>query len=142
MLRSDGKVTEAYGCESHTTNNRMEIKAAVEGLRALVGQREVLVLSDSQYLVNATMKWLPKWKARGWKLKPNRRTGEAGPVKNQELWIELDELMAVHDVRFQWVKGHASHADNIRADELANRAAREQISSSGVPEYDGEELPV
>lgn len=96
----------------------MELRAAVEGLRALKESCEVEITTDSEYLRNGITQWIHGWKARGWK------TADKKPVKNQELWQELDEQNSRHRTKWHWTKGHASHADNNRADELASAAAR------------------
>ena len=106
-----------------TTNNRMELTAAVEGLRALKEPCAVEATTDSEYLRNGISKWITGWKRNGW------RTSDKKPVLNQDLWKQLDEQVARHQVIWKWTRGHASHADNNRCDELATRAAREQSSS-------------
>ena len=98
----------------------MELAAAIEGLKRLKESCSVEVITDSEYLKNGIMNWLPAWKRNGW------RTAEKKPVKNQDLWVMLDELVNAHDVHWRWTKGHASHEDNNRCDELASRAAEEQ----------------
>jgi ribonuclease HI len=108
------------GSERETTNNRMELTAAMEGLRALKEGCEVEVVTDSEYLKNGITTWIHGWKRNGWK------TAAKKPVLNQDLWMELDDLVQHHNVRWTWTKGHASHDDNNRCDELAQRAAREQ----------------
>ena len=109
---------ELSGGEAETTNNRMELLAAIEGLSALRESCRVLLTSDSKYLVDAiNLGWLSDWKRRGWRL----RSG--GEVKNPDLWQRLDELLAMHEVTFSWVKGHDGHAYNERCDELATTAA-------------------
>ncbi len=118
VLRFGEHRREASGSEPSTTNNRMELRAAVEGLRALKESCEVEITTDSEYLRNGITQWIHGWKARGWK------TADKKPVKNQELWQELDEQNARHRTKWHWTKGHASHADNNRADELASAAAR------------------
>ena len=123
ILRYNHKVREMYGCEKETTNNRMELTAAVRGLAALKEPCNVEVVTDSEYVRRGITEWIHKWKHNGW------RTGSKDPVKNQDLWHELDEQVQRHQVRWTWTKGHASHADNNRCDELANLAAREQISN-------------
>ncbi len=123
ILRYGSKAREMYGCEPQTTNNRMELTAAVRGLAALKEACNVEVVTDSEYLRRGITEWIHKWKSNGW------RTGAKDPVKNQDLWHELDEQAARHSIRWTWTKGHASNADNNRCDELANRAAREQISN-------------
>ena len=111
-------IRELSGGERETTNNRMELMAAIEGLKALKESCEVLLTSDSKYLVDAiTLGWLNDWKRRGWRLK------SGGAVKNPDLWQMLDELLNQHDVTLEWVKGHDGHAYNERCDELATAAA-------------------
>jgi len=131
VLRFGKSVKEIYGSEPHTTNNRMELKAIIEGLRALKEPCEILVNTDSEYLKNGITEWLPKWKANGWSRKARGQPGRH-PVKNQDLWMELDDVVQSHHIRWEWVKGHADHPDNNRCDFLATRAAREQIASSGT----------
>ena len=115
---------ELFGCEKHTTNNRMEIQAAVEGLKALTEACQVTITTDSQYLKKGITGWIYKWKRNGWK------TSSGDPVVNQDLWNELDAQVQRHQATWEWTKGHAAHEDNNRCDELATRAAREQISKS------------
>ena len=124
ILRCNGKEREMYGSEPKTTNNRMELKAAAEGLRALKEPCEVELITDSNYVKNGITEWIHRWKANGW------RTQGKKPVVNQDLWHELDEEVSRHKIEWQWTKGHASHADNNRCDELAQAAARGQIRSS------------
>jgi ribonuclease HI len=114
---------ELYGCEKHTTNNRMELTAAIEGLRALRERCEVEVVTDSEYVKNGITQWITNWKKRGW------MTAAKKPVVNRDLWEELDEQTTRHTMRWSWTKGHASHGDNNRADELASLAAKQQCSS-------------
>jgi ribonuclease HI len=118
ILRCGEQERELTGSEAQTTNNRMELTAAVRGLRALKEPCEVEVVTDSEYLKNGITQWIVKWKRNGWK------TASKQPVKNQDLWEELDFQVSRHTVRWTWTRGHASHADNNRADELATRAAR------------------
>jgi len=120
ILRYGDHKREQFGSSPHTTNNRMELAAAIEGLKRLKESCSVEVITDSEYLKNGIMNWLPAWKRNGW------RTAEKKPVKNQDLWVMLDELVNAHDVHWRWTKGHASHEDNNRCDELASRAAEEQ----------------
>jgi ribonuclease HI len=122
ILRYGEKKREMCGSEPETTNNRMELKAAVEGLRALKESCEVEVVTDSNYLKGGITEWIHRWKANGW------RTAGKKPVSNQDLWHELDEQVSRHKTKWSWTKGHASHADNNRCDELAQAAARGQIS--------------
>ena len=122
ILRFKQYKKEMYGCEAHTTNNRMELQAAVEGLQALKETCEVEIITDSNYMKNGITTWIHGWKRNGWKTKDKK------PVSNQDLWMLLDELNSRHKTTWAWTKGHASHEDNNRCDELAQRAAREQIS--------------
>lgn len=115
-----GKEREASGAERLTTNNRMELLAVIHGLEALKSSSIVDVYSDSQYVLNGLNEWLDNWKRRGWK------TAAKKPVKNEDLWRELDELRAKHDLRYHWIRGHNEHPENERADQLAV-AAREAI---------------
>ena len=121
ILRYNTKKKELYGSERHTTNNRMELTAVIRGLNALKEPCRVTVVTDSQYVKNGISQWIHGWKRRGW------MTREKTPVLNKELWMALDEATQRHEVLWEWVKGHADHADNIRCDELATRAAREQL---------------
>jgi ribonuclease HI len=102
----------------------MELTAAIEGLKSLKEPCAVEIVTDSQYVKNGITKWIENWKRKGWV------TGEKKPVLNKELWVELDELARNHEAIWQWTKGHASHEDNNRCDELANAAARQQICSN------------
>jgi len=122
ILRYNHHKKELYGSEPRTTNNRMELTAAIEGLRALRERCSVRVVTDSEYLKNGITTWIHGWKRNGW------RTSGKKSVINQDLWHALDELVGRHEVRWTWTKGHANHADNNRCDELATRAAREQLS--------------
>ncbi len=123
ILRYNEHKKELFGYSPRTTNNRMELTAAIEGLKALKEPCEVEVVTDSEYLKKGITTWIHNWKHRGWK------TSEKKPVVNQDLWQELDEQVSRHKATWTWTKGHASHQDNNRADDLATRAAREQIRS-------------
>jgi ribonuclease HI len=123
ILRYKDKKKELWGCEPHTTNNRMELRAAIEGLRALREDCEVEIVTDSEYLKNGITTWIHGWKRKGWV------TAAKKPVVNQDLWKALDEQNTRHKTTWTWTKGHASHADNNRCDELATKAAREQSCS-------------
>ncbi|HXE63923.1 MAG TPA: ribonuclease HI [Bryobacteraceae bacterium] len=123
ILRHGPHKKEIYGCEPHTTNNRMELTAAIEGLRILKEQCEVEVVTDSEYLKNGITQWIAGWKKRGW------ITAQKKPVVNRDLWEDLDQQVARHRMEWSWTKGHALHVDNNRADELASLAAREQRCS-------------
>jgi ribonuclease HI len=118
ILRYGDHAREASGGEPNTTNNRMELTAAVEGLRALKETCEVEITTDSEYLRNGITTWIKGWKARGWK------TASKEPVKNKDLWEELDAQNQRHQTKWLWTKGHADHPDNNRCDELASAAAR------------------
>jgi ribonuclease HI len=123
ILRYNEHEKELWGSEPHTTNNRMELRAAVEGLKALKEGCSVEVITDSEYLKNGITRWILNWKRNGW------MTAGKKPVVNQDLWKALDEQVGRHKTEWVWTKGHASHADNNRADELATTAAREQTQS-------------
>ena len=120
ILRYDGHKKELWGSEPHTTNNRMELMAAIEGLSALKEGCEVEVITDSEYLKNGITSWIQGWKRKGW------MTASKKPVVNQDLWKALDRQVERHKTTWSWTKGHASHADNNRCDELASRAACRQ----------------
>ncbi len=121
ILRHGDTKKELFGSEKATTNNRMELTAAIKGLRAVKEPCEVEVVTDSEYVKNGITKWIHGWKRNGWK------TAAKKPVVNQDLWNELDGLASNHRVQWTWTKGHADHEDNNRCDELATRAAREQL---------------
>ncbi len=121
MLRFGCQTRELYGSSPQTTNNRMELTAAIEGLRALKEPCLVEVVTDSEYVKNGITQWIHGWKRNGWK------TSAKKPVVNQDLWEELDRLVSEHKIQWTWTKGHAGHEDNNRCDELAQRAAREQL---------------
>ncbi|MHA7813486.1 MAG: ribonuclease HI [Phycisphaerales bacterium] len=108
-----GKAVERSGGERETTNNRMELTAVIEGLGALTRASVVDLYSDSQYVLKGLNEWMPGWKRKGWK------TASKQPVKNVDLWKQLDTLKGEHEIRFHWVKGHAGHPENERVDELA-----------------------
>jgi ribonuclease HI len=115
ILRKDASERELFGGEVLTTNNRMEMMAVIEALRALKGPVEARVHTDSQYVQKGISEWIHGWKRRGWK------TANKEPVKNEDLWRELDRLAAQHKIEWIWVKGHAGHVENERADALARR---------------------
>ncbi|MEM7199055.1 MAG: ribonuclease HI [Planctomycetota bacterium] len=119
LLRFGDREKELCGGERQTTNNRMEIQAAIEALRALTRPCRVRLHTDSQYLRQGITSWIERWKTNGW------RTSQKKPVKNAELWRELDEARTPHEVEWIWVKGHAGHEGNERADELARRGITE-----------------
>lgn len=119
ILRARGREKELYGGEAATTNNRMELQAVIAGLAALKRRSRVKVYTDSQYVQKGISEWIHDWKRRGW------RTAAKAPVKNADLWRALDEVARGHEVEWHWVKGHAGHPENERADALANRGAEE-----------------
>jgi len=119
LLRYQGVERSLYGAEAATTNNRMELQAAIEGLKALRESCQVTVTTDSGYVKNGIETWLANWKRKGWK------TAGRQPVKNMDLWQQLDEQNQRHRVRWHWVKGHSGHRENEIADQLANRAIDE-----------------
>ncbi len=119
VLRFKGKEKQLYGGEKETTNNRMELKAVIMALEQLTRPASVRVTTDSKYVQKGITEWIHNWKRNGW------RTAGKQPVKNSDLWLELDELVVRHDVVWDWVKGHAGHADNELADSLANKGIDE-----------------
>ena len=127
ILRFGEHKRELFGCSAHTTNNRMELAGAIEGLKRLKERCEVEIITDSEYVKNGMTSWMAGWKKNGWKTKTKK------PVMNQDLWVLLDELVSSHQVSWTWTKGHASHEDNNRCDELASRAAERQLESDPNP---------
>lgn len=123
VLRYGKHKKEMWGSEPETTNNRMELMAAIQGLKALTEKCEVAITTDSEYVKNGITQWIHGWKRRGWV------KADKSPVLNKDLWIELDEQVNRHTTDWHWTKGHADHEDNNRCDELATRAAREQSAS-------------
>ena len=123
VLKASGQVKELSGAEPATTNNRMELKAAIEALAALKKPCRVALYTDSVYVRSGITEWLPRWRARGW------RTADKKPVKNQDLWEALSAQAARHDVTWHWVKGHSGHPENERADELANEGIDTMLSA-------------
>jgi len=119
LLRYGDAEKELFGGEHETTNNRMELMAVIKGLEALNRASSVTVTTDSKYVKNGITEWIHNWKRNGWK------TAAKKPVKNEDLWRELDDMVAKHQVTWEWVKGHAGHEENERADELANRGIEE-----------------
>lgn len=120
LVEGDGASRELSGGEAHTTNNRMEIRAAIEGLRAMDDGAVVTVVTDSTYVKNGITSWIRGWKRKGW------RTSSGSDVKNRDLWEALDGEVARREVRWEWVKGHAGHPGNEAADALASREAQRQ----------------
>lgn len=123
ILRYGRHRREIHGGEAATTNNRMEIMAAIQGLESLTRPSQVHVYTDSVYLRKGITEWLPRWKGNGWV------TREKKPVKNADLWMRLDSAAQDHQLQWFWVKGHAGHPENERADELACQGAKEAAAS-------------
>ncbi|HSB97491.1 MAG TPA: ribonuclease HI [Spongiibacteraceae bacterium] len=119
LLRYQGSEKALYGGEPQTTNNRMELRAAIEALASLKEPCEVSLTTDSQYVLKGITEWIGQWKRRGW------RTAAKAPVVNVDLWQQLDELNQKHVVRWHWVKGHSGHRENEMVDALANRGIEE-----------------
>ena len=119
VLRYGNHERELFGGERQTTNNRMELMAAIQALETLTRPCKVALTTDSSYVRNGITEWLPNWKKRGWK------TAGRKPVKNIDLWQRLDAAARRHDIDWHWVKGHSGHPENERADVLANRGIDE-----------------
>lgn len=115
LLRYGDKEKTLYGGETETTNNRMELMAAIKGLQALTRPSDVVLTTDSKYVMQGITEWIVNWKKRGWKT-ANKKT-----VKNVDLWQLLDEVIKTHTIKWQWVKGHSGHRENEIADDLANK---------------------
>jgi len=122
ILRMGGHEKELYDAEARTTNNRMELMAAIRALEALNHACDVTLTTDSEYVKKGITEWLPGWKRRGWK------TADRKPVKNQDLWQRLEAAAAKHRVHWKWIRGHSGHPENERADALANRAIDELLA--------------
>lgn len=123
LLRYGEHEKELYGGEPNTTNNRMELTAVVQGLLALKRPCHVVICTDSQYVKNGMETWIHNWKKNGW------RTSQKNAVKNEDLWRQLDQLAAQHQITWTWVRGHAGHPENERADELANQGAQNTLKT-------------
>ena len=119
ILRYGTTEKEIYGASKNTTNNIMELTAVIESLKNLNKPCELIITTDSKYVKNGITEWIHNWKKNGWK------TAAKKEVKNKELWIELDSLIQIHSITWDWVKGHSGHPDNERADLLANVAIEE-----------------
>ena len=119
LIRKGGKETSLWGGEKDTTNNRMEMEAAIRGLESIVESSNITITTDSNYLKDGITQWLDGWKKKDWK------TSSKKPVKNKDLWIKLDELSNFHNVNWKWVKGHSGHGENDIADLLANKGIDE-----------------
>ena len=120
VLRYADTEKDLYGYQAEATNNQMEMMAAIQGLRALTRSSKVILTTDSNYLRQGITEWIHGWKKRNW------LTAAKKPVKNKELWQQLDKVASQHEVEWKWVKGHSGHVDNERADRLANRAIDEK----------------
>ena len=125
ILRAGGHEREISGAEPATTNNRMELMAAIRALEALKRRSTVTLHTDSRYVMDGATKWIKRWKTNGW------RTGDKKPVKNEDLWRMLDAAVERHTVHWKWVAGHSRHTENERADALA-RAAIKQLRQAGL----------
>ena len=122
ILKYGDKETLISGAQEETTNNRMELQAAVSALQKLKRPCKVCITTDSRYLMDGIRHWLPNWKQNGWK------TSAKKPVKNDDLWRQLDDLVEGHSVEWKWVKGHSGHTENERVDQLANEAIDNLLS--------------
>jgi ribonuclease HI len=119
LLRYGRHEKQLFGGEQETTNNRMELTAVIRGLQGLKRASRVRIVTDSQYVKNGITQWIHNWKRNGWK------TAGKKPVKNADLWRQLDDEVARHDIEWRWVKGHSGHPENELADQLANRGIEE-----------------
>jgi ribonuclease HI len=124
LLREEGHEWTLSGSEMNTTNNRMELAAAINGLAYFTKAREIALTTDSQYVRQGITQWIHGWRRNGW------RTSAKQPVKNQDLWQALDALAAKHSVSWHWVKGHSGHPENEQADALANAAVDQMLAAS------------
>lgn len=125
VLRYKGVEKQLYGSEDHTTNNRMELLAAISALETLSRDCQVALTTDSQYVMKGITEWIKNWKRRGW------MTAEKKPVKNVDLWQRLDQAVSRHQVTWHWVRGHNGHPENELADQLANKAIDEMQTKKG-----------
>jgi ribonuclease HI len=121
LLRYNHHTKILTGAEPFTTNNRMEMLAAIEALESLKRPCKVIITTDSQYLMKGVTEWMSNWKKRAWK------TSQKSPVKNQDLWQRLDAVLSKHHVEWKWVRGHSDHEENILMDKLAREAIRKSI---------------
>ncbi len=121
LLRFNDNEKELYGAEAETTNNRMELTAVIKSLESLNRPCEIVVTLDSKYVLDGIQSWIENWKKRGWK------TAAKKPVKNEDLWRQLDALKQNHKITWNWVKGHSGHDGNERADQLANKGIDEML---------------
>jgi ribonuclease HI len=123
LMRYKGHSKELYGAEPHTTNNRMELMAAIMGLESLKRSCKVSITTDSEYLRKGITTWIEDWKKKGWK------TAAKKPVKNEDLWQRLDKAVGSHEINWYWVRGHTGHVENEIADCLANKAIDELLNA-------------
>lgn len=123
LLRFGAKEKKLKGSDRNTTNNRMEMQAAIAALESLSRPCNIKLVTDSKYLLDGVNSWLPNWKKRGWK------TASKKPVKNEDLWRKLDELVQTHTIDWHWVKGHSGHIENEIVDQLANDAIDDLLAS-------------
>jgi ribonuclease HI len=126
LIRYKETEKKIFGAEKLTTNNRMELTAAIEALRALKSPCRIDITTDSEYVKRGITEWIVQWKNRNW------QTSAKKPVKNQDLWQQLDELAEIHDVHWHWVKGHSGHVENEIADQLANQAIDAMLAKDKV----------
>ena len=124
VLRYGGVEKELSGGEAETTNNRMELTAVIEALKALKKSCEIVLCTDSRYVMDGVQQWLPNWKKNGW-----RTANKKSPVKNIDLWQQLDSLLELHKIKWVWVKGHNGHPENERCDKLARDEAKAYIAA-------------
>jgi len=121
ILKYDNKIKEINGFSKETTNNIMELSAVINALKELNRSCDIIITTDSNYVKDGITKWIHNWKKNGWK------TANKKPVKNKELWLELDNLVTQHQINWKWIKGHSGHPENERADQLANQAIDNHI---------------
>lgn len=121
LLRYKGKEKELFGAEAETTNNRMELTAVIKALESMKRPCKINVTLDSKYVLDGIQSWIENWKKRGWK------TASKKPVKNEDLWRQLDQLIQPHEISWNWVKGHSGHDENERVDQLANKGIDELL---------------
>ncbi len=126
VLRYGSTEKTLFGGEPDTTNNRMELMAAIMALEALTQPCKVVLTTDSRYVMDGITQWMANWKKRGWK------TASKQPVKNEDLWRRLDAACERHDIKWQWVKGHSGHPENEKADALANRGIDQLLQKKGM----------
>lgn len=123
LLRFGAEEKKIKGSHQNTTNNRMEMQAAIAALESLSRPCEIKLVTDSKYLLDGVNSWMPNWKKRGWK------TANKKPVKNEDLWRKLDDLVQVHTINWEWVKGHSGHVENEIVDQLANDAIDDLLTN-------------